>query len=499
MLKAQLSAFSGPSEPPKRWIHPCKCTLIAHEDCLLEWIRISETNPDQKTASLRRCPQCKEKYTIISEYPFALRTLDRVRLVAATGGQMILLCTFAAGCASACAGIYICLTGYGAHAVGKFIGQEMYELLIGNDPEKWPIAAFLTFPLVPLSLVLNRVSRFRGSISLYQVLGFCPAIHPQETFGASFASLFTDLKTMTRRLSQVKAPASASQILGDVWKDTLFSWPPSPALFGPGLTFVPMFYRRLMARFQKYVLGDSQDEAEVDDSPLLEININDDGDAEDVPQAQPNQPPQNQGEDGARVAVDGDEGAAVVAQAQIGAAAQEQQPANAAAVPNALPNGVNERDRNDGRGLRLRMTAARMGMVFGGALLCPTVASIAGSVLLRLALPSYPRSHYTLDFSGYSLYHPKRLLCAFLGVKPPGSAVRQSVFDMYPMSDYMGIFERLRVTLALSCRVVMVGTPTWTSADPVWYELIPHSLSHVADTKLSLTGGAILSVSALSP
>lgn len=131
----KLRVCLEPSDPPKRWIHPCKCTLIAHEDCLLEWIRISETNPDQKVASLRKCPQCKERYTIVSDYPSALHLLNVVRRLAATGGQLVLLCSLAAGCASACAGIYVCCTGYGSFAIRKFIGHEMYDVLIGDDFE----------------------------------------------------------------------------------------------------------------------------------------------------------------------------------------------------------------------------------------------------------------------------------------------------------------------------------------------------------------------------
>lgn len=386
---------------------------------------------------MRKCPQCKEKYAIISDYPFALRTLDRIYILTAASGQLVLVCTFAAGITAACAGVYVFCTGYGSFAIQRFLGQEMYDMLIGSDPEKWPGLAFLNFPLIPISLILGRTSRFRNSLPFSSLIGWWPAVTPQDTTGPSVLSFFVDLKTMTRHLPRIRGPAYASQVFADALQDAIFSWPPSPAMLNIGAMVVPKLYQRFLTYIKNCVLGDVKDEAEVDDEgPLLEVNIQHDAEMEDGrPQILG---PENPGANNGVPVVNG--------------------------VDEAVAGG-NE-DRN--RGLRLRMTAARMGMIFGGALLVPTIASMAGSILLRLTLPSYPRSHYTLDFSGYSPYHPKRLLCSFLGVKPPGSAVRQSVTDLYSLRRNMGSFENIRVFLALSTRALIVGTPAWTSADPVW-------------------------------
>ena len=39
---------------PRRWVHPCSCTLIAHESCLLHWIRTAQSSTHPLSSSLRQ-------------------------------------------------------------------------------------------------------------------------------------------------------------------------------------------------------------------------------------------------------------------------------------------------------------------------------------------------------------------------------------------------------------------------------------------------------------
>ena len=57
-------------------MHPCKCTLVAHEDCLLDWIQAGESNIDKPAASVLKCPQCGFKYKLDSKNPLILMILD---------------------------------------------------------------------------------------------------------------------------------------------------------------------------------------------------------------------------------------------------------------------------------------------------------------------------------------------------------------------------------------------------------------------------------------
>lgn len=59
-------------------MHPCKCSLVAHEECLLDWIKAAEANPDKSMASVLKCPQCGSKYGLDSKNPLILRLMDNV-------------------------------------------------------------------------------------------------------------------------------------------------------------------------------------------------------------------------------------------------------------------------------------------------------------------------------------------------------------------------------------------------------------------------------------
>jgi hypothetical protein len=83
-----------PSDKP-RWIHPCKhsiavpprikltllgkCTLVAHELCLLTWISES-TTPGQTSNNAMCCPQCKTKYQIVGHKSPLLAVMNLVEM-----------------------------------------------------------------------------------------------------------------------------------------------------------------------------------------------------------------------------------------------------------------------------------------------------------------------------------------------------------------------------------------------------------------------------------
>lgn len=93
-----------PVETPRRWVHPCNCTLIAHEQCLLEWIRASETNPDKSPSGILKCPQCGSKYELDSKTPFVLRVMDNANSLITTSSHAISLMTIGSIVVSAGAG-----------------------------------------------------------------------------------------------------------------------------------------------------------------------------------------------------------------------------------------------------------------------------------------------------------------------------------------------------------------------------------------------------------
>jgi len=71
-LLTSFFLFSAPEDPPRKWTHPCTCTLVAHEQCLLKWIQTSQGNASRAPNALK-CPQCGTTYELESNKPIILR------------------------------------------------------------------------------------------------------------------------------------------------------------------------------------------------------------------------------------------------------------------------------------------------------------------------------------------------------------------------------------------------------------------------------------------
>lgn len=56
----------------RNFVHPCVCTLVAHESCLLTWIhqKSTPTNP------IVSCPQCSSPFLLRSPKPWTLKSFE---------------------------------------------------------------------------------------------------------------------------------------------------------------------------------------------------------------------------------------------------------------------------------------------------------------------------------------------------------------------------------------------------------------------------------------
>jgi hypothetical protein len=98
---------SEPGAPADGWVHPCRCTLVAHEACLLDWIRSAQQNRAQARKATV-CPQCGAPYELTSARPVALRTFQVVDRAGALAGALTI-----AGCAgSVVAGMTLGIWAY---------------------------------------------------------------------------------------------------------------------------------------------------------------------------------------------------------------------------------------------------------------------------------------------------------------------------------------------------------------------------------------------------
>ncbi|RIB14284.1 hypothetical protein C2G38_2195568 [Gigaspora rosea] len=135
--------FGEESDSVGKWVRPCKCSLICHEECLLAWI-----TENQKSTALKkvRCPQCRTLYHLAERASLLLRVFS---IVDSTIQSSIPYFTiFGVTFAIAVTNIH-----YGAYAVITMVGLEEGEKLL-EGPWSWRIC--FTLPLVPILLIFSR-------------------------------------------------------------------------------------------------------------------------------------------------------------------------------------------------------------------------------------------------------------------------------------------------------------------------------------------------------
>lgn len=88
-LTSHLPAPEG-AGAPKEWTHPCKCTLVAHESCLLKWIQTSQGDASRAPNALK-CPQCGAHYELESDRPVILHILGAGNKVLQRAGRFFML------------------------------------------------------------------------------------------------------------------------------------------------------------------------------------------------------------------------------------------------------------------------------------------------------------------------------------------------------------------------------------------------------------------------
>lgn len=106
------------SDSGKRWIHPCQCSLVAHEGCLMQWI--ASSNPSASTVKPAECPQCKTPYTI-NQLNFPLLNLvENIESLWAKNASKIVVVGVGFGLGTV-------LEWYGVWAMRMFIGRPVAD------------------------------------------------------------------------------------------------------------------------------------------------------------------------------------------------------------------------------------------------------------------------------------------------------------------------------------------------------------------------------------
>ncbi|QRV77179.1 RINGv domain protein [Ceratobasidium sp. AG-Ba] len=163
-----------PSDKP-RWIHPCKCTLIAHELCLLTWISESTAPGNPNASNALSCPQCKTKYQIVGHKSILLALMNFVE----TAGMVVRKVAMFNGIFF---GLLIPATAYGAITARLILGHESYSFLIGNNPFQWSYSTFFHLPFVALAFQGTQITQARSLLQIMCIslpmLAYDSAGHP---------------------------------------------------------------------------------------------------------------------------------------------------------------------------------------------------------------------------------------------------------------------------------------------------------------------------------
>ncbi|KZV89479.1 hypothetical protein EXIGLDRAFT_146741 [Exidia glandulosa HHB12029] len=123
-----------------RFVHPCRCTLVAHQPCLLLWI-------DSGGDSRKRCAQCKELYQIVvRRRSILLRVMQAANRLLSRLGAVCLFGSFIFAVAALILGAMLVCASYGYYIAWWTLGPDIFERHV-QDPRQWSRKMLALVPL----------------------------------------------------------------------------------------------------------------------------------------------------------------------------------------------------------------------------------------------------------------------------------------------------------------------------------------------------------------
>ncbi|KAF9125030.1 hypothetical protein BGW39_007728 [Mortierella sp. 14UC] len=151
--------FGTDEDSVGRWVKPCQCTLISHEDCLLDWI---DKNRQQFAKKQVRCSVCNTVYRLAEPNSMLLNIYSSFDSLVHAGIPYL---TFLGLTCS----VLITSTTYGAYAVLTVCGTVEGEKLLGS-PNPWGWRVWTGLPLIPVILIFSRTKVIDSFMPLIPLL-----------------------------------------------------------------------------------------------------------------------------------------------------------------------------------------------------------------------------------------------------------------------------------------------------------------------------------------
>ncbi|KAF9017694.1 hypothetical protein BDZ89DRAFT_1074629 [Hymenopellis radicata] len=135
---------------PDGWVHPCKCTLVAHQACL-----ISMVDSLPKNGARARCPICRHPYEIEKTLSASLALLRLGNLLSLTAGKFLVYGAGGVLCLYAGERFFNIMRLYGTYSLKSFCGETLFDILLTDDVSNWSWSSRFFIPIFSLRTLLS--------------------------------------------------------------------------------------------------------------------------------------------------------------------------------------------------------------------------------------------------------------------------------------------------------------------------------------------------------
>ncbi|KAG7099081.1 hypothetical protein E1B28_000956 [Marasmius oreades] len=106
--------------------------------------------------------------------------------------------------------VHASLTVYGAYAARAICGDELFDLLLSDDPSNWPTMSFLLLPMIPLRLMTKSLS---GLSAIFFLWPDVPPLAVRERFITDSSQIDRMVPSFTQKARHLSFPKIGLVIL----------------------------------------------------------------------------------------------------------------------------------------------------------------------------------------------------------------------------------------------------------------------------------------------